>query len=444
MIMSPRSGGRCRWPALGDFPAFRRDPLGFLADVARHGGHLARFRLGMRPYVLVSEPHLIEEVLVRQHASFVKIPGLQLSERIMGQGLLTSEGTAWRRQRQAVQPAFHREHLRRYGTLISQTALQHVGQWPRHTVMDASRLMARLAFDVACRTLLGTDMAAHAVAVTRALNRAMADFDRRSRSFLALPPSCPTAANRALEHAAQRLDDVVDAIMEESRSNGAAGQDVVSTLLRAKGVDGAPLSHREVRDGVMTILLAGHETTADALAWSLFLLSRHPGVRERMEAEERAVLGGRPAEAEDLRRLPYTQAVFRETLRLYPPAWAIGRRSTEPFVLGGERFSRGTHLLMSQWVVHRDEALFWQAKDYRPERWLDEAWVESLPRFAYFPFGGGPRGCIGSDFAQMEGPLVLAAIWQRVRFVMDGPDPEPFASVTLRMRRGLAMRIVDR
>ncbi len=441
--MSPSIRGRRRWPALGDFPSFRRDPLGLLTETARVAGPLARLRLGWRSYVLVSDPHLIEEVLVRQNASFVKIPGLQLSERIMGQGLLTSEGAAWRRQRQAVQPAFHREHLRRYGALIAETALEHVGRWPRQRRTDASRLMARLAFDIACRTLLGTDMTAHAAAVTRALDEAMADFDRRSRTFLALPPAWPTPANRALEHAARRLEVVVDAIVERSRSNGAAGQDVVSTLLRARGGDGAPLSRREVRDGVMTILLAGHETTADALAWSLFLLSRHPGVRERMDAEEREVLGGRPAETEDLRRLPYTQAVFRETLRLYPPAWAIGRRSTEPFSLGGERFPRGTPLLMSQWVVHRDEALFWQAKDYRPERWLDEAWVKRLPRFAYFPFGGGPRGCLGSDFALMEGPLVLAAIWQRVRFVMDGPDPEPFPSVTLRTRRGVPMRIID-
>lgn len=441
--MSPIAGGRPGWPVLGLFPAFRKDPLARLTHTARTAGPLARIPIAGRSYVLVSDPLWIEDILIRNHASFAKVPGLQLPERIMGQGLLTSEGEAWRRQRQIVQPAFRHESLTRYADIVADVAAAHARRWPRRVPVDAARLMAQLAFDIAARTLFGTDMARHAGAVTRALAEVMDDFDRRTQAFLTLPPAWPTPANRAFEHAARRLDAIVDALIDRHRPGQGVDADLITTLLMARD-KGQGLARRQVRDQVMTILLAGHETTADALAWCLFLVSRHPNVGDRLAAELSDALGGSRPTRQDLDRLPFTRAIFSEAMRLYPPAWAIGRRAIRPFELDVHRFARGTHVLMSQWVVHRDEAFFPDAGAFRPERWLDGAWAARLPRFAYFPFGGGPRGCIGRDLALMEGPLVLATVLQKVRFALDGPDPEPCPSVTLRMRHGVVMRVTDR
>lgn len=429
-------------PVLGLLPRFRRDPLGTLAEVARRCGPLARARFGRLEFLLVHEPEYIEQVLVVQHHRFVKGRGIEAIRVALGDGLLTSEGELWRRQRRLAQPAFHRQRVAAYGDTMVAYARRHVEAWRDGEVRDLAAEMARLTLAIAAKTLFGVDIEAEATRIGQALDAAMQAFVARTRSLLPLPEHWPTPTYRRFRRALAELDAIVYGIIEQRRAAGEDTGDLLSMLMQAVDEDGSGMTPRQLRDEALTLLLAGHETTANALSWTWYLLAGHPEAAERLRRELREVLGDRDPTADDVPRLPYAQAVIRESMRLYPPAWLLGRRSVEPFALGPYLFPPGTQVLMSQWVVHRDPRFYEEPDAFRPERWLGDL-PRRLPALAYFPFGGGPRRCIGEPFALLEAVLVLAVVARRFRVeLVPGARVEPEPVVTLRLKHGLPVRLV--
>jgi cytochrome P450 len=272
----------------------------------------------------------------------------------------------------------------------------------------------------------------------------LAHFERRSRTIIKIPESWPTPANLRFERAARQLDEIIYRIIEHRRGSGEVTGDLLSMLMQAEDVDGSQMTPQQLRDEAMTIFLAGHETTANVMAWTWYLLSQNPEAEARLHAELDSVLGGRTPTAGDLPQLPYVDAVITESMRLFPPAWIVGRSAIAPFTLGDYSFPTGTTVLMSQWVMHRHPAYFAEPLSFRPERWLDGL-AKQIPAYAYFPFGGGPRVCIGKGFAQMEAALLLATIGQQFAFrLVPGHPVEPQPSITLRPRHGLRMTLAQR
>lgn len=432
-------------PWLGVTLPLLRDPLGLLEDMGRDYGDISCMRYWRGSRILLNSPESIEQVLVVQHQKFTKGVLLQLvARRLLGRGLLTSEGELWRRQRRLAQPAFQKARILGYAPAMVKLAWEHAADWHGGEERDLAAEMMQITLRIAVRTLFGVDLKAEALAVGEALGAIMRRDLRRLRAPVRLPRTFPTRANRRAERGYLILEGMVDRIIDEKRRDAGrqAGDDLLSRLMEAADEDGSHMSARQLRDETMTLLLAGHETTALTLAWTWYLLAQNPAAEARLHAELDSVLGRRLPAAADLERLPYLQAVVNESLRLYPPAYTIGRTSVEPIDLNGYHFPPSTTFLMSAWVAHRDPRHFADPLAFRPERWLES----SLPAgFAYFPFGGGPRRCIGQPFALMEAALVVATLAARFQFrLAPGRAVVPEPLVTLRPKHGIRMRIDER
>lgn len=429
----------------GSFPEFRRDPLAFLTASARQYGDVVEFRFFHVPVWLVNGPEFVEEVLSTKAASFMKGRGLQAGRPIFGDGLLTSEGEFWKRQRRLAQPAFHRDRIAGFGAVMGTAGDRMAKCFRAGETRDVHADFMRLALEIVGRTLFGLDVSHEASEVGESLEVALSEFPSLLNPLRAFFLShLPTRRARRLAAAVSRLDAVIFRMLAMRRADPGDTGDLLSMLLSARDEDGSGMTDRQLRDEVLTLFLAGHETTALALTWAVFLLSRNPGARARLEAEVDALPAARPPATEDLPHLPFTEAVVKESLRLYPPAWAIGRTALEDVEIGGHVIRKGSAVLVSPWVMHRDGRTFDEPEAFRPERWLGEK-TRSLPRFAWFPFGGGPRVCIGSAFAMMEAVLVLAAVSRHVRLdVVPGHPVELFPSVTLRPRQGLRVTVSGR
>jgi cytochrome P450 len=435
-------------PLLGSSLALLHDSLVLLTSAARTYGAVARLRLGPRIRILLSGPEEIEQVLVVQQQKFSKSPMLRrVAERLLGQGLLVSEGELWRRQRRLVQPAFQRARLAEYAPAMVEAAEAQMAGWRKGEVRNIAEEMMRVTLRIAVRTLFSAEIDEEAGAVGEAL-RTIQRYDlRRLRSPLNIPEHWPTPANRRAARAHDYLDRLVYRIIEQKRAESDGRGGVLSLLLAAMDEDGTRMIPEQVRDETMTLFIAGHETTALALAWTWHLLGENPAARARLEEELARVLAGRTPTFADLDRLPYTEAVIHETLRLYPPAYVLTRTSLAPVELGGYAFPENTTFLLSQWVTQRDPQFFDDPAGFRPERWLERPGepVAGAPPYAYFPFGAGPRRCIGQGFALAEAALVIAVIAQRWRFHPVAQPPvvlEPL--VTLRPKHGIAMRLEER
>jgi cytochrome P450 len=447
------------WPAgprghflTGVLPELGRDPLGFLTACARRYGDFVPMRLGLLPGLLLSHPDLVEEVLVTQHRHFVKGPTVRRL-RVLGNGLLASEGELWRRQRRLMQPAFHRQRVAGYADTMVRHTERMLAGWRDGETRDVVGDMMALTMGIVAETLFGVGLPGGPGTLAE-MGAALAEigghFNSRTYSLLFfLPDAVPTPGNLRLRRATARLDRVIYGIIGERRRGGGADSgDLLSLLLRARdepdedggrepGQGARGMTDRQLRDEVMTLFLAGHDTTALALSWTWTLLAQHPQAEARLHAELREVLGGRAPAAADLPRLRYTEHVLTEALRLYPPAWAVGRQAAADCEIGGRRVPRGTVVTISQWVIHRDPRFFADADAFRPERWAGGL-TGRLPRYAYFPFGGGPRVCIGTGFAMTEAVLLLATIAQRFRLALEpgfAVTPQPF--VTLRPKHGV-------
>ena len=425
--------------------ALRRDPLSYLERIAARYGDLAHLRVGPYRLVFVNHPDLIHEVLVTKDASFIKGRVLDQARDVFGQGLLTSEGDFHRHQRRLIQPAFHRRRIEAYADAMAVDAAAAAARWQDGETLDVAREMMRLTLRIVARSLFSVDVEDESAReVGRALDALVAAFTLVAVPWAGLLRKLPFPSVRRAQKGRETLDALVYRMIAERRRTG-GGEDLLSLLLAARDEEGGgAMDDKQVRDEVLTLFLAGHETTANALAWSWYLLASHPEAEARFHAEVDAALGDRLPGARDLPSLPYTRQVLAESMRLYPPAWAVSRRSIEPVTIGGYPVPAGSGVLMSQWIAHRDPRFFEDPLAFRPERWTPD-FESKLPKLAYFPFGGGPRLCIGMGFAWMEGILLLATIGRRWRMrLVPGQRVEPYRRITLRPKDGVRVTMARR
>jgi cytochrome P450 len=433
---------------LRNYLRMRRAPLPFWEGCVRRYGGFVHVPFGPVDVVLLSDPTLIERVLIEDTASYRKHFGTRILKAVVGEGLLTNEGDSWLRQRRLAQPAFHKKRIESYaGAMVDYTA-RTLETWRDGETRDVHEELSRLTLEIVGKTLFDADVRPRAHAVGGALGTVLGTFERRLASGFHLPFWVPTPRNRRFRRATEVLEDLIQGILAERRAAPGDRGDLLSMLTAARDeATGAGMSQEQLRDEVMTLVLAGHETTANTLVWTFHLLSENPAVESRL-AEELAGVLGPPAAArvptlEDVPRLPYAADVLRESMRLYPAAWGVGREAAREADVGPWRIAPRTTVLILQWTVHRDERFFARAASFEPERWAGD-FARSLPRFAYFPFGGGPRQCIGNAFATMEATLLLATIASRWRLRGTGTPVEPVAAATLRPRGPVPMRLERR
>ena len=420
----------------------RRDAPAFLQRWQREFGDVVYLPAANQRVTFLAHPDAVREVLVTQQHKFKKSRMLERARILLGDGLLTSEGEFHLRQRRLVQPAFHRDRIAAYAEVMVERTVAACQRWRDDAEIDMSREMARLTLDIVSRTLFSTEVDAEAGEINRALTDSLALFDIILLPFSNMLQRLPLPSIRRFHAARRTLDSIIYRMIAERRASGEDKGDLLSMLLLAQDEEGTGrMSDQQVRDEALTLFLAGHETTANALTWAWHLLSRNPSAEAAMQAEIDA-LGHAPT-FEDISVLPYTAAVFAEALRLFPPAWAIGRRALEDVEIQGSRIPKDDIVLLCPYVTHRDSRWFPEPDAFRPERWFTPD--VNRPKFAYFPFGGGARVCIGERFAQAEGILLLAAIAQQWRFAAAADGPVGYhAQITLRPRHGLPMRAIPR
>lgn len=442
---SGRPPGPPRHGLFGNLKEFSDDRLGSLTRWSRAYGDLVAARFGPRWILFASHPDLVEEVLVHQNRKFIKHYRLRQAKGTLGEGLLTSEGEFWRSQRKLVQPAFHREQIAAFGRTMVDYTERLLGSWSDGQVRDIQADMMRLTLEIVAKTLFDSELGGETVDVSAAMETLMHSFIASTASPVIVPRWIPTPMNIRVARTVRRLEQILYAIIAERRRSGEDHGDLLSMLLQVQDEEsGRRMTDRQLRDECMTLFLAGHETTANTLAWAWFLLSGHPEVVSRLHDELGHVLDGRPPTVADFPRLTYTESIVNETLRLYPPGWMLGREAIEPLELGGYRVAKGTTVFMTAYVIHRDNRWYDDPDTFRPERWADGL-IQRIPRYAYFPFGGGPRICIGNNFALMEATLVLATIAQKYRLKL-APDAvvTPLPSMTLRPAQGVKVILSER
>jgi cytochrome P450 len=425
--------------------ALQYRPLSFLAQLGRDYGDAAHFKIGRTDLFFFNHPELVREVLVTRNPSFMKGLALQRTKIVLGEGLLTSEGELHKRQRRLAQPAFHRQRIQHYGEEMVEKAVVARERWSDGQELDVAHEMMRLTLAVVAKTLFDADVDEEADEIGAALTELMRMFPILMHPLAALLVRMRFLPQvRRFRKALARLDRTIYAIIEERRRAGVDRGDLLSMLLLATDVegDGGGMSDLQLRDETMTIFLAGHETTANALAWTWYLLARNPDAERELHRELDQVLGGRTPTPADYPSLPYTEMVLAESMRVFPPAWGIGRFSTEETTIGHWPVPKDSLVLVSQWVAHRDPRFWPDPERFDPLRFTAEE-KAARPKMAYFPFGGGSRVCIGESFAWMEGVLLLATIARKWRFEK-GPDVDPAAFITLRPKTPMRMRAVKR
>jgi cytochrome P450 len=431
---------------LGSAPELARDWPGFCGRCARDYGDIAFYRFLRVPICQLTHPDDIETVLVRNASNFHKSRDYLALEFILGRGLLTNEGHPWQTQRQLIQPAFRHENISDYARIMADSAAAHLSRWHDQQTCNLHHEMADLTLDIVSKSLFGSKRAHDTRAIGTEIAAVMERFFSQAALSFLLPDGFPIPKSPRLLRSRRHLNKVIFSIIRDRRESPAPSGDLLQTLLTAADDEGVRMNDVQLRDEIMTLFLAGHETTANALAWTWYLLAQNPAVERALHDELDRVLDGRAPTLAVLPRLPYAEMVIKESMRLFPPAWGIGRCALRDFDLHGYHLPKGTNIFILQWLTHRDPRFFPEPLRFDPERWRsDPVRTGALPRFAYFPFGGGPRVCIGAGFAMMEATLLLATIAQRYRFTLL-PDPPvvPFFSITLRPKHGLPVRIEAR
>jgi cytochrome P450 len=429
------------------FPEFRDDPLNFMFDLVRRHGHVVRFR-GAWVTHQITHPRDIERVLQTNAQNYRKGRSFKRLVPITGNGLLVSDGDLWRRQRRLAQPAFQRQRLGAYASAMTDATEQMLARWQtlaaRGEAFDVTREMMRLTLHIIGVTMFGTDLTAESDAIARSQDVARAFSIRRLWQVVPTPMSWPTRHNREFRRAFQASERVILDMIAARRDGAVKSDDLLSRLVQATDEEtGTGMSDEQLRAEAVTFLGAGHETTAVALAWLWHLLASNEAAEAELHAELRRVLDGRTPTAADLPQLPYTLRCIEEAMRLYPPAWAMSRTALGPDTLGGYPVAPNSEVLIPTYITHRHPDFWPDPEAFDPERFTPAA-IAARPRYAYFPFGGGPRQCIGNNFALIEMQLVVASIAQRFRLrLVPGHAVEPDPSITLRPRHGIMVTLQE-
>ena len=437
----------------GDLAALTADPLGEFVRRSRLGG-VVQLKIGLTRGHLVSDPAVVRCVLLDNIDNYDKhTPAFDAVRVVLGNGMLTSGGSFWKRQRRISQPAFHGESVWHFSPIMTRLAAENAAEWERAAAagepVDACTDMMRVTLRIVAETLFGDDLAENAAEVNRVFPMILACLAARVVSPIRPPLWLPTANNRRLRPALQSLNTIVEGLIATKRRRLAAGEspqdwrrDLLTILMLARDAEtGEAMSDAQLRDEVMTLMIAGHETTANALSWLWFLLDRHPEEQERLRAELVAATGGRAPTAEDLPRLPRLKAVIQETLRLYPPVWMFDRRALGPDDLGGTKVAKGDLVIFCPYAIHRLPELWPDPEAFRPERFAAGR-EEQKNKFAYLPFSAGPRTCIGNSFAMIESQIIVGTLLSRFRVRLADPTPIlPKPRVTLRTSRPVILRL---
>lgn len=419
-------------PLLGNLPAFGRDPLAFLSSLREGYGDAVTWSLGTRRALFVAHPLHVAELLAAVEDTFEPGDVGWTFAKVCGDSVLRSRGAEWRRKRAVVQPTVRPKQVRGYAATMVECAEDRGGTWREGARVDVEREMAQITQRIVLRTLFGNDLGARADALGEALSAIEWEMGAEVRSLrLFLPPWVRTPARRRLLAELSVVDEEVGRLIRTrrqalARGDADPGEDLLSRLLAARDAQGRRLSQKEVRDEAVTLWIAGNGTSSTALTWTWYLLSRNPGVRARLTAELERVLGGRAPSWEDYEALTYTRHVLKESLRLYPPAWLIPLRARSGARLGGHPLEEGDAVWCSQWVTHRDARWFSDPTAFRPERWDEETAAPTAGQ-TWFPFGTGPRTCIGARFGQVESVLVLATLARKWHLEVDAGDVAPQA-----------------
>jgi cytochrome P450 len=437
-------GPRGDW-LLGSLREVSADRLAFFRRCFDEYGDAATFRMANRRAILLSHPDDIERVLVMENKRFGKNFALRLMRPLLGNGLILAEGDAWLRQRRLIQPAFSKQQIESYAPAMVAATREFVARWQGGEVRNIHSEMMQLTMDIAGRTLLGVNATGRFGGVRESLEGVMEDFLARFRNPITIPLWLPTPGNLRLKRHIGRLNDILQTLIEQRRASCSPGGDFLSLLIRARDEgDGSGLSDKQLRDEVMTMFLAGHDTTANALSWTWWLLGQNPDVQQRLRQEVDTALAGREATAADVPCLPFCENILRESMRLYPPAYVVGRRALEDCTIGDYFIRQGTNVLMSSWVVHRDSRWYERPDEFLPDRWADGLLMR-IPKYAYFPFGGGPRACIGNNFAMLEGVLVIATMAQQLELsTVTRPPIKLLPAITLKPGQPLEMKVQRR
>ncbi len=433
------SEGLKRW----SFGPLNNNPLEYFTKIAREYGDIAGLRVLNFKTIFINHPGLIEEVLVTNARKYSKGKVLRANRHVFGEGLLTSEGDFWLRQRRLAQPAFHRARVASYAATMVEYTQRMLDGWRDGEERDVHREMMRLTLQIVGKTLFDADVESDAQEVGKSLELLL-EIGANFRRTIFVPHWLPTPANLRVKREVAQIENILYRIIAERRASGRDAGDLLSMLLHAQDEDGSRMTDRQLRDETITLFLAGHETTASTLSWTWWLLAQNPAVEAKLHAELDAVLGDRAPALDDLPKLPYAGHVITESLRLYPAAWGLARLVVEDHEIAGYPVTKGMGVAMAQWVVHRDARWYDAPEEFRPERWNDDL-LKRLPRFAYFPFGGGARQCIGNTFALMEATLILATIARKFRLRLVANHPVvPLASITLRPRHGVRISLESR
>lgn len=419
-----------------------RDPLRTPLALTRKYGDSFYFKFGRDHIVYLTQPEDIRELLVVKHEHFRKGDGVMMLDRMLGKGLITNDGPSYKQQRRLVQPAFHRKRIAGYAISMVDAARQAASRWQDAALVDMSQEMMQLTLTIVGKTLFNTDVEQEATTVQAGLVTAMDAFRKLGMApWGRLVERLPLPVNARLRHARTRLEGIIYRIIDEHRQQGTDQGDLLSMLLMAQDEDGTTMSQQQLRDEVMTLFLAGHETVSNVLTWTFYLLAQHPEIRAKLQQEIDTVLAERTATIDDLPQLSYTERVLSEAMRICPPIWAIDRRALCDTTIRGIPIPRHARVVLHQYLVHHDERFYPDPDRFDPDRWTPEKQVER-PKFAYFPFGGGPRLCIGEAFAWTESMLLLATLSQHWEArAVPGTRVKYQPAVTLRPQNGIRMSL---
>jgi len=436
------------------FLNFLRNPIGVLVDISKYGD-ISHFKFGTQHVYFLNHPDYITDVLVTYNNSFIKSRGLQVAKKVLGEGLLTSEGSLHHNQRQLLQPVFHQDRLRIYAATMTEHILRMCNRWQNNYTIDVHKEFTQLALAIICKALFNFDIESETKEIGKHVTTLVEYFNRARMPLAQVIEKLPLPSNKRFRYAKEQLDAIIYRIIDDHDNMLANGSftddnhhgDLIS-LMRASNnfsSNGPHIIPKLQRDNVMTIFLAGHETVANALTWTFYLLSQNNREEEMLHEEVDSVLGqDLPPTFADIPKLEYTQKVFAESMRLYPPAWAVGRQAIHDCKIGRYTIPAGSTVLMSQYLIHRDPRFFPEPERFDPERWnIDRR--TNLPRFSYFPFGGGPRSCIGEPFAWTEGILAIATIARKWKMKLEpGHQIALKPLVTLRPKYGMRMKLIQR